>query len=133
HRLPAHRRRLDHAAHHDREHYGDLRRDRSPQLKRGAERGLDLYETPEAATRALLHVEQFRGPIWEPACGRGAIARVLRTAGHRVVATDIEADAYGCPDATGGIDFLRSWTNSTRCRTLCAMRLWRTLLRLIPI
>jgi hypothetical protein len=43
-----------------------------------AERGLDCYETPAAAVRALLEVESFDGPIWQPACGPGAIVRVLR-------------------------------------------------------
>jgi hypothetical protein len=69
-----------------------------------AERGFDLYETPAPAVRALLEVEQFEGPIWEPACGPGAIVRVLRDTGHKVVATDIKD--YGCPDSTGGADFL---------------------------
>jgi hypothetical protein len=69
-----------------------------------AERGLDLHETPAPATWALLSVEKFHGPIWEPANGRGAISRVLRAAGHRVIATDI-AD-YGVEDARGGVDFL---------------------------
>jgi hypothetical protein len=71
-----------------------------------AERGLDLYQTPPAAVRALTEVEPLVGPIWECACGPGSIVRVLRAAGHRVVATDFKGDAYGCPDATGGIDFL---------------------------
>ena len=72
-----------------------------------ADRGLDLYETPEPAVRALLLVEWFSGPIWEPACGPGAIVRVLRNTGHKVIATDIKDDAYGCPDSTGGMDFLK--------------------------
>jgi hypothetical protein len=71
-----------------------------------AERGLDLYETPETATRALLEVEKLPKLLWEPACGPGAIVRVLRGAGHRVIASDIEAEAYGCPDAQGGVNFL---------------------------
>ena len=54
-----------------------------------AERGLDLYETPSVAIEALLRVEQLPHHIWEPACGRGAIVNVLRSAGHSVVATDI--------------------------------------------
>jgi hypothetical protein len=54
-----------------------------------AERGLDLYETPEPATRALLEVESFDGTIWECANGRNAISRVLRAAGYRVIATDL--------------------------------------------
>jgi hypothetical protein len=69
-----------------------------------AEREPDLYETPETATRALLAVESFSGPIWEPAYGRGAIVRVLRQAGHQVIATDLVD--RGFPDSIGGVDFL---------------------------
>src|SRR5262249_46930029 len=59
-----------------------------------ADRGVDLYETPAPAVRALLKEESLDGPIWEPACGPGAIVRVLRAAGHRVIATDLVD--YGC-------------------------------------
>jgi hypothetical protein len=69
-----------------------------------AERGLDLYETPAPAVRALLGVERFDGPIWEPACGPGAIVRELRDTGHKVIASDIAE--YGCEDAAAGVDFL---------------------------
>jgi hypothetical protein len=69
-----------------------------------AERGLDLYETPREAVRALLRAEKFSGPIWEPACGPGAIVRELRASGHSVIATDVKD--YGCPDSRGGVDFL---------------------------
>lgn len=68
-------------------------------------RGLDYYETPTPAVHALLGAEKLHGPVWEPACGSGRIVRVLRAAGHRVVATDIED--YGCPDAASGMDFLQ--------------------------
>ena len=44
-----------------------------------SERGDDLCETPEVLPRT----------IWEPACGHGATVRVLRDAGHRVIATDL--------------------------------------------
>ena len=62
----------------------------------------DFYETPPEATRALLSAEAFDGPVWEPACGNGAIARVLAAAGHTVVATDLIERGYGL----AGIDFL---------------------------
>ena len=65
-------------------------------------RGDDLYETPHEATRALLQCETLPRVIWEPACGRGAIARVLEEAGHRVIATDLVDYGYGEP----GRDFL---------------------------
>src|SRR6266571_473442 len=69
-----------------------------------AVRGDDLYETPEVAVRALLRVERLPARIWEPACGPGAIVRVLRGAGHEVIAGDLVD--YGCPMSFHGIDFL---------------------------
>ena len=60
-----------------------------------SKRGQDLYETPDVAVRALLQVEKLPHCIWEPAAGRGAIVRVLRDAGHAVIASDIED--YGFP------------------------------------
>jgi hypothetical protein len=53
------------------------------------DRGLDLYETPAIAVDALLEAEQLPRRIWEPAAGRGAIVRVLRAAGHAVIASDV--------------------------------------------
>ena len=68
-------------------------------------RGNDLYETPEVATLALLRAEPLPRTIWEPACGPGAIVRVLRDAGHRVIATDLID--YRSPDRDhAGRDFL---------------------------
>jgi hypothetical protein len=64
----------------------------------------DFYPTPPEAVRALLSVEQFDGPIWEPACGDGAIAKELARHGHSVHATDLVDRGYGI----GGIDFLAS-------------------------
>ena len=70
-----------------------------------SERGYDLYETPEAATLALLRAEPIPGSIWEPACGPGAIVRVLRDAGHRVIATDL-VDHCSPDQDHAGRDFL---------------------------
>jgi hypothetical protein len=53
------------------------------------ERGADLYETPPCATEALLRVERLPHRVWEPAAGRGAITRILRNAGHAVIASDV--------------------------------------------
>ena len=68
----------------------------------GSLRGDDFYETPSRAVEALLSVETFNGPIWEPACGAGAISRVLESRGHKVVSTDLVERGFG----QGGIDFL---------------------------
>jgi hypothetical protein len=71
----------------------------------GSERGYDLYETPEVATLALLRAEPLPRTIWEPACGPGAIVRVLRAAGYTVRATDLVD--YRSPDQDhAGRDFL---------------------------
>lgn len=63
----------------------------------------DFYATPRSAVEQLLDVEQFNGSIWEPACGDGAISRVLQERGHEVVSTDLADRGYG----VAGVDFLR--------------------------
>ena len=63
----------------------------------------EFYPTPPEVVRALLSVEAFDGPIWEPACGDGAISKQLLASGYRVVSTDITSHGYGTP----GVDFLR--------------------------
>ena len=55
----------------------------------------DYYPTPPAATEALLSVETFAGDIWEPACGDGAICKVLAAHGHQVIASDLIDRGYG--------------------------------------
>lgn len=69
-----------------------------------SERGHDVYETPEPAIEALLKIEPLPHHIWEPACGPGAIVRVLRDHGHTVWATDLVD--HGCPDSEKRVDFL---------------------------
>src|SRR5574337_198642 len=66
----------------------------------------DLYETPECAVHALMAVERLpQGAVWEPACGPGAIARVIKQYGYRVYATDLVD--YASPDQDQArIDFL---------------------------
>jgi len=62
----------------------------------------DFYPTPESATNALLSVEAFTGTIWEPACGDGAISKVLERHGCIVKSSDLVDRGYG----DSGIDFL---------------------------
>lgn len=73
---------------------------------------LDYSPTPPWATRALVkcvlhHLERDKvckfQTAWEPACGEGHIAEVLREYFRKVVATDIH-DGYGYADRVG--DFL---------------------------
>jgi hypothetical protein len=62
----------------------------------------DFYPTPPQATRALLEHENFSGPVWEPACGDGAISKVLIDEDYDVISTDLVDRGYGTPR----IDFL---------------------------
>jgi hypothetical protein len=74
-----------------------------PTLKRFADLGgPDFYPTPDWATGALIDNECFEGRIWEPACGDGTMARVLRDTGRPVDASDLYNRGYG----EIGIDFL---------------------------
>jgi hypothetical protein len=63
---------------------------------------LDYFPTPPWATRALvevvlpqLHVDLSGLSIWEPACGEGHMAEVLREYAHEVNATDVHDYGYG--------------------------------------
>lgn len=64
----------------------------------------DAYFTPPALVLALLERERFDGPVWEPACGDGAISEVLTALGHEVVSTDLLD--YGYASQRGRLDFL---------------------------
>jgi hypothetical protein len=56
-----------------------------PELRRP----LDFYPTPPHATQALVERERFTGLILEPACGDGAIVRVLHKRGYNVESADL--------------------------------------------
>jgi hypothetical protein len=95
----------------------------------------DAFWTPHDLGLALVEREALPGRIWEPACGRGWLAEVLRLAGNEVYATDLYDYGYtrqadlldflaapaerGCgsivtnPPYGGGV--LRHWLRST-CR-----------------
>lgn len=72
----------------------------------GARRGDDFYPSPPYAVEALCDVEEFTGPIWEPACGDGAISRVLQARGYSVVSTDLCERGFG----QARVDFLLEHT-----------------------
>lgn len=65
----------------------------------------DFYVTPADATLALLQHEAFPGVIWEPACGNGAISKLV--AQHegvtQVISTDLIDRGYG----ESGRDFFK--------------------------
>lgn len=76
-----------------------------PTVKRFADLdGPDFFPTPAWATHALIDNEDFRGDIWEPACGNGAMSDVLEMTGNKVISSDLYDRGYG----EGDLDFLES-------------------------
>ncbi len=55
----------------------------------------DHYPTPLPAIEKLLEKENFRGTIWEPACGEGNISTVLTDNGFRVYSSDLYDYKFG--------------------------------------
>jgi hypothetical protein len=76
--------------------------------------GRDFYATPAWVTEALLRHFKFRGPIWEPCCGTGAMSTVFTRHGYEVISTDIADRGFG----TGGIDFMNCTAVPSGCRTI---------------
>lgn len=74
----------------------------------------DFYPTPAWVTECLLNSVALRGPIWEPCCGDGALAKVLSAAGHAVVASDLVDRGFG----RGGVDLLQASQMPDGCRAL---------------
>lgn len=79
----------------------------------------EFYPTPPEATEALIRAERGRidalrhdggalgaagDPVWDPACGEGAILKVFRKNGLPIVGTDL----YDRGFSRGGDDFLRT-------------------------
>lgn len=74
-----------------------------PTIKRFADLdGPDYFPTPAWATHALMDNERFKGEIWEPACGNGAMSQVLASKGNPVISSDLYNRGYG----EAGVDFL---------------------------
>ena len=72
-------------------------------------RGNDIYETPEVATLALLSAELLPPTILEPACGRGAISKVPRSAGHTVIENDIVDYGLGRDSVQDFLNLKPAW------------------------
>ncbi|HNC23760.1 MAG TPA: hypothetical protein PLU52_06100 [Opitutaceae bacterium] len=68
---------------------------------KNARRDHDLYETPAWVTEAVLPWLYGR-KVWEPACGRGAMAKVISAAGIDVAVSDLHDHGYG----RDGVNFL---------------------------
>jgi hypothetical protein len=63
----------------------------------------DFYATRPQDVEILLRHEKFHGMLWEPACGDGAICRVLAGHGYKFIATDLVDRGY--PGTLHGLDF----------------------------
>jgi len=74
------------------------------------ERGNNLYETPPEAMHTLLAFETFSATVLEPACGRGAITRMLERAGYGVVLADLVD--YGTADQHGELQAVQDFLTS---------------------
>jgi hypothetical protein len=76
--------------------------------------GQDFYATPAWVTEALLRHVRFRGPVWEPCCGDGAMSSVLAGQGYDVISTDLVDRGFG----EAGVDFLTTYTVPSGCRSI---------------
>ena len=54
----------------------------------------DFYATDPRAMELLLEHETFNKYVWEPACGEGNLAEVLKNHGHDVFSTDLIDRGY---------------------------------------
>jgi hypothetical protein len=75
---------------------------------KGARREADFYPSPWDVTQCLIDAELVDRslPVWEPCCGSGDMAEVLRHQGFDVVATDLFDRGYG----RAGVDVLAADT-----------------------
>jgi len=75
-----------------------------------SERGNNLYQTPPEGTLTLLALEEFSPKVKEPACGRGAISRLLEKAGYEVELSDLVD--YGTATGDGELQRVEDFLNS---------------------
>ena len=69
----------------------------------------DFYPTPSYATTSLLKRENFGTNVLEPACGDGAISKLLLKEGYKVYSFDLIDRGYG----SGNLDFLKEYIPTT--------------------
>ena len=66
---------------------------------------LDFFPTPPLTTLCLFSQMSFGPKIWEPACGDGAMSKVIKKLGYDVRSTDIKHYGYEGQDDT--FDFMQ--------------------------
>ncbi|WP_109150232.1 hypothetical protein [Azospirillum sp. TSO5] len=76
----------------------------------------DWYPTEPWITAGALDKLTLRGEVLEPACGDGAMARILREAGYRTWATDIHDHGYD------GLDGLHNFLDTPPLDAACGIR-----------
>jgi hypothetical protein len=64
---------------------------------------LDWYVEPPECSAALFQLEEFRGGVWDPACGLGRIVDQALLAGFSAIGTDIVSRSAAC---VAEVDFL---------------------------
>ena len=69
---------------------------------KGERQSEDYYASDPIAAKWLLKLEEIQGPIWEPCCGGGHLAKVFSDHGYDVKATDLVDRGYG----VGGVNFV---------------------------
>jgi hypothetical protein len=74
----------------------------------------DAYYTPDWCTESLIGRVSFRGPVWEPAAGKGRMAEVLRAGGYEVAESDLVT--HDRPIAA--LDFLTATTMAENTRSI---------------
>ena len=55
----------------------------------------DFYATDPKALELLLEKEEFSEKVWEPACGKGHLSKVLEKSGYDVISTDLIYRGFG--------------------------------------
>lgn len=56
----------------------------------------DWYVEPSVCSLALFDVVQFKGPVWDPACGMGRILKSAQVSGFDTIGSDVEKRTDDC-------------------------------------
>lgn len=66
----------------------------------------DYYSTPARIVEPMLRIEELNGYVWEPACGDGALSKLIKKHFRNVgvINTDLIRRGVG----RGGVDFLKT-------------------------
>ncbi len=65
---------------------------------------LDWYVEPPECSAALFQLEEFKGTVWDPACGLGRIVEQARLAGLEAFGSDIVARSPLCDAESDFLD-----------------------------